>query len=185
MNENDGIVIGWLANRFPATYWEQDEAVLWAEGSDREEAVAALNERMKRASATTQAVAPANPANEQSGVSNEPIQEDRAKTDSRTRRLGMVGKRLAEAELVSHGFTNIRNLYTHRSENVVSDIYAEREGRRYWICVKARNKYAQDGKPNPCYRATQSTRKRMLKDEQDHPGTESLFECNCAPPSAS
>jgi hypothetical protein len=46
MSTDDGIVVGRLANRFRATFWERGEAVLWAEGAEREEAVAALNARM-------------------------------------------------------------------------------------------------------------------------------------------
>jgi hypothetical protein len=37
MNENDGIVIGRLADRLRATYWEQGEGVLWVEGLSPED----------------------------------------------------------------------------------------------------------------------------------------------------
>jgi hypothetical protein len=177
MNENDGIVIGRLANRFRATYWEQGEAVLWAEGRSLEEAVAALNDRMTRSNiAAIQPDAPAtSPANAQRSVSNEPMPNCRTRTAHSTRHLGMVGKWLAKSELVSHGFTSIPNLNGETTTNSGADIYAQRGERRYWICVKTRNKYAINGNANPRYKIEYSQRALLLELEQEHPGTEAAF----------
>jgi hypothetical protein len=74
-------------------------------------------------------------------------------TAGRSRRIGILGEKLAEAQLRAHGFTNVKNLnHTLRMHHPGADIYAERGGVGFWISVKARNKYAEDGKLNPRYK---------------------------------
>jgi len=59
----------------------------------------------------------------------------------RWRELGAAGEALAELLLRSNGFTHIKNLNRQQTNFPFADFYAERDGQRYVISVKARNKY--------------------------------------------
>ena len=61
-------------------------------------------------------------------------------TAARTGRLGETGEQLAGKVLDRGGFVNIRNLNREKMNFPFADIYAERNGRRYVISVKIRNK---------------------------------------------
>nr|WP_294506431.1 hypothetical protein [uncultured Rhodopila sp.] len=83
--------------------------------------------------------------------------EDRVNLDSttaeRARRIGILGEKLAEAQLRVHGFTKVKNLnHTLRINHLGADLYAERNSVGYWISVKARNKYTEGKKLNDRYK---------------------------------
>nr|WP_294545340.1 hypothetical protein [uncultured Rhodopila sp.] len=71
----------------------------------------------------------------------------------RLRRLGILGEKLAEAQLRANGFINVRNLNDSlRANHPGADLYAERNGVGYWISVKGRNKYTNDRRLNDRYK---------------------------------
>ncbi len=74
-----------------------------------------------------------------------------ASTAARSRSNGRLGERLAEQVLALNRFTNIENLNKTHINHKYADIYAEKDGERYVISVKARNKYTASGKLNPSY----------------------------------
>ena len=69
-------------------------------------------------------------------------------TAERARTLGQVGEQLAEDVLRRSGFCNVTNLNRLAPNFPYADLYAERDGRRYVISVKTRNKYQVDGSIN-------------------------------------
>lgn len=72
-------------------------------------------------------------------------------TAARSRSNGRIGEQLAEQVLELNGFTNIENLNNSKFNHKYADIYAEKDGERYVISVKARNKHTASGKINPSY----------------------------------
>lgn len=72
----------------------------------------------------------------------------------RCRLLGEFGEYiLAENLLKRNGFKEIRNLNSeHKTNQPFADIYAERDGKKYVISVKARNKFEKSGKLNSRYK---------------------------------
>jgi len=68
-----------------------------------------------------------------------------AKLDNRTarrfKRLGDIGESLTEELLTANGFANIQNLNRLKKNFPFADFYAEKDGVRYVISVKMRNKY--------------------------------------------
>lgn len=73
-------------------------------------------------------------------------------TAQRSHRLGKLGEALASLSLASAGFTNIQDL-NHLTKNYpFADFLADRDGRRFLISVKARNKFQANGKLNNRYR---------------------------------
>jgi hypothetical protein len=74
-------------------------------------------------------------------------------TASRSKQLGDIGEKLIESILARNNFTNIKNLNHHKVNFPYADIYAERDGVKYVISVKTRNKYEfGSGRINPRYK---------------------------------
>lgn len=69
----------------------------------------------------------------------------------RSRKIGSLGEQLAAQALVNNGFRNIINLNEVQVNHEYADICAERDGERYAISVKTRNKYCANGKLNSAY----------------------------------
>ncbi len=70
-------------------------------------------------------------------------------TAVRNQRLGSIGEQWAEMLLSRNGFTNIENLNNKRKNHAYADIYAEKNGERYVISVKTRNKMRASSKKKP------------------------------------
>lgn len=70
---------------------------------------------------------------------------------TRTKRLGDLGERWTEDLLSKTGFQTIRDLNKIRRNHPGGDFIADRQGKRYFITVKARNKYAQNRSLNGGY----------------------------------
>jgi Holliday junction resolvase len=79
----------------------------------------------------------------------EPMVRINPKRDSS---LGQIGERLAVEVLVKASFKNVRNLNDEKRNYPFADIYAERDGKRYVLSVKTRNKYTNHGKINDRYK---------------------------------
>ena len=73
------------------------------------------------------------------------------KEASRKKSLGELGELFAIKTLVDNEFDKIRNLNDDRMNETFADILCEKNGVRYIISVKARNKYQLNGKPNNRY----------------------------------
>lgn len=76
------------------------------------------------------------------------------KKAQKTRLLGRIGEELAPPLLEQAGFTDIQNLNAKKMNHEDADFLASREGHRYFISVKARNKWTNQGEPdlNPRYK---------------------------------
>jgi hypothetical protein len=69
----------------------------------------------------------------------------------RLRALGNWGEKKAVDLLKRAGFSVVKELNTDFPNHPFGDIYAERNGKRYVIGVKTRNKYQANGLINPTY----------------------------------
>ena len=69
----------------------------------------------------------------------------------KTRFLGVEGERLAAEVLAEHGYENISNLNYHKKNYPFADLYAEKDGKKFVISVKTRNKCTQYGGLNSSY----------------------------------
>lgn len=73
------------------------------------------------------------------------------KEASRKKSLGELGELFALKTLVDNEYDKIRNLNDINMNSEFADIYCEKNGERYVISVKARNKYQKNGKLNSQY----------------------------------
>ena len=73
------------------------------------------------------------------------------KESARKKSLGELGELFAIKTLVDAEFDKIRNLNDINMNEAFADIYCEKNGIKYVISVKARNKYQADGKINSRY----------------------------------
>jgi hypothetical protein len=78
------------------------------------------------------------------------IQKDK-EFSLRVKSLGSLGELIAIKALVDNDFERIRNLNDQRRNFPFGDLFAEKDGKRYLISVKARNKYQRDGTLNSRY----------------------------------
>ena len=76
---------------------------------------------------------------------------DNKKEASRKKSLGELGELFAIKALVNKKFDRIRNLNDQTINETFADIECEKDGLRYVISVKARNKYQKNGKSNSRY----------------------------------
>lgn len=73
------------------------------------------------------------------------------KEAARKKSLGELGELFAIKALVDYEFDKIRNLNDDHMNIQFADLYAEKDGKRIVISVKARNKYQIDGTLNSRY----------------------------------
>jgi len=73
------------------------------------------------------------------------------KEAARKKSLGELGELFAIKALVDKKFDRIRNLNDKTMNEAFADIECEKDGKRFVISVKARNKYQKDGKLNTRY----------------------------------
>ena len=73
------------------------------------------------------------------------------KEAERKKSLGELGELFAIKALVDKKFDRIRNLNDNHMNEKYADIECEKDGLRYVISVKARNKYQKNGKLNSRY----------------------------------
>ena len=76
---------------------------------------------------------------------------DNKKEAARKKSLGELGELFALKALVDKKFDRIRNLNDNLRNETFADIECEKDGLRFIISVKARNKYQKDGKLNSRY----------------------------------
>jgi len=69
----------------------------------------------------------------------------------KTRFLGVEGERLAAEVLAENGYENVSNLNHDKTNYPFADLYAEKDGKKFVISVKTRNKYTKYGALNSSY----------------------------------
>jgi hypothetical protein len=79
------------------------------------------------------------------------VREQTRERVQRKRALGDWGEKKAVGLLKRAGFRNVRDMNVESFNHPFGDIYAERDGVRYLIGVKTRNKYQVSGPINPTY----------------------------------
>lgn len=79
------------------------------------------------------------------------MNQDNKKEAARKKSLGELGELFALKALVDQKFDKIRNLNDQTMNEKYADIVAEKDGLKYVISVKSRNKYQINGKLNTRY----------------------------------
>ncbi|MCD4680013.1 MAG: hypothetical protein K8S00_06465, partial [Bacteroidales bacterium] len=88
------------------------------------------------------------------------------KEAARKKSLGELGELFAIKALVDKKFDGIRNLNDKTMNEPFADIECEKDGIRYIISVKARNKYQKDGKLNSRYNLGSNVYDKALSAEK-------------------
>jgi len=93
---------------------------------------------------------------------------DNKKEAARKKSLGELGELFALKALVDKKFDRIRNMNDSRMNEPFADIECEKDGLRYVISVKARNKYQKDGKLNSRYNLGSGVYEKALSAENKY-----------------
>ena len=91
--------------------------------------------------------------------------QNNKKEAARKKSLGELGELFAIKALVDKKFDKIRNLNDNIMNETFSDIECEKDGFRYIISVKARNKFTKAGKLNSRYNLGKSVYEKALLAE--------------------
>ncbi|MBN2864122.1 MAG: hypothetical protein JXN62_13225 [Bacteroidales bacterium] len=94
----------------------------------------------------------------------------------RFQRLGEIGELLAAQILKENRFTDIRNLNSIKKNFVFADYHAKKDGIRYLISVKARNKFENNGSLNSRYKFGKNLESKI----QRALGTDEFRDCKPA-----
>jgi hypothetical protein len=95
---------------------------------------------------------------------------DTKKEAARKKSLGELGELFALKALVDREFDRIRNLNDETMNEPFADIECERNGIRYVISVKARNKFQKNGKLNTRYNLGSDSYEKAHLAEKKHNG---------------
>jgi len=90
------------------------------------------------------------------------------KEASRKKSLGELGELFAIKAIVDKGFDKIRNLNDQKLNEPFADIFCEKNGVRYIISIKARNKYQKNGTLNTRYNLGSNVYEKVLKSEKTY-----------------
>ncbi len=90
------------------------------------------------------------------------------KEAARKKSLGELEELFALKALVDQKFDKIRNLNDQKMNEKFADIVAEKEGVKYVISVKARNKYQVNGKLNTRYNLGSNAYEKALYTEEKY-----------------
>jgi hypothetical protein len=90
------------------------------------------------------------------------------KEASRKKSLGELGELFALKSLVDKKFDRIRNLNDDLMNETFADISCEKDGVKYIISVKARNKYQKNGKLNTRYNLGKEVYEKALAAEKKY-----------------
>jgi hypothetical protein len=93
---------------------------------------------------------------------------DNKKEAARKKSLGELGELFALKALVDNKFDGIRNLNDNKRNEAFADILCEKDGVRYIISVKARNKLQKNGKLNPRYNLGDKVYEKALSAEKKY-----------------
>jgi hypothetical protein len=90
------------------------------------------------------------------------------KEAARKKSLGELGELFAIKALVDKKFDRIRNLNDNLMNETFADIECEKDGLKYVISVKARNKYQKNGKLNTRYNLGANVYEKALSAEKKY-----------------
>jgi hypothetical protein len=90
------------------------------------------------------------------------------KEAARKKSLGELGELFALKALVDNKFDRIRNLNDDKRNEAFADILCEKDGVRYIISVKTRNKFQKNGKLNPRYNLGEKVYEKALSAEKKY-----------------
>lgn len=90
------------------------------------------------------------------------------KEAARKKSLGELGELFAIKALVDKKFDRIRNLNDNLMNETFADIECEKDGLKYVISVKARNKYQKDGRLNTRYNLGANVYEKALSAEKKY-----------------
>ena len=80
------------------------------------------------------------------------MKKDSIKKAKKIKALGELGELIGIKALVDDGFTRVCNLNDKKNNFPYADLYAEKNGKKYVISIKARNKIQLNGKINSSYK---------------------------------
>ena len=87
------------------------------------------------------------------------------KEAARKKSLGELGELFALKALVDKEFDRIRNLNDQTMNEPFADLVCEKDGQKYVISVKSRNKFQKNGKLNTRYNLGKDVHERALASE--------------------
>jgi hypothetical protein len=90
------------------------------------------------------------------------------KEAARKKSLGELGELFAIKALVDNKFDRIRNLNDHSMNETFADIACEKDGEKYVVSVKARNKFQKNGKLNTRYNLGSNVNEKASASEKKH-----------------
>lgn len=90
------------------------------------------------------------------------------KEAARKKSLGELGELFALKALVDNKFDRIRNLNDHAMNETFADIVCEKDGEKYVVSVKARNKFQKNGKLNTRYNLGKNVYEKALVSEKKY-----------------
>ncbi len=90
------------------------------------------------------------------------------KEASRKKSLGELGELFALKSLVDKKFDRIRNLNDDSMNEAFADISCEKDGIKYIISVKARNKFQKNGKLNTRYNLGKKVYEKAVASEKKY-----------------
>ena len=90
------------------------------------------------------------------------------KEASRKKSLGELGELFALKALVDNKFDRIRNLNDDAMNETFADISCEKDGEKFIISVKARNKFQKNGKLNTRYNLGKDVYQKALASEKKY-----------------
>jgi hypothetical protein len=90
------------------------------------------------------------------------------KEASRKKSLGELGELFALKALVDNKFDRIRNLNDDAINEPFADISCEKDGEKYILSVKARNKFQKNGKLNTRYNLGKDVYSKALASEKKY-----------------
>ena len=96
------------------------------------------------------------------------MDNEKIKEAARKKSLGELGELFAIKALVDKKFDRIRNLNDKIMNEAFADIECEKDGVRYVISVKARNKFQKNGKLNTRYNLGSDAYKKAKIAEQNY-----------------
>ena len=95
-------------------------------------------------------------------------EENRKKEASRKKSLGELGELFGIKALVDNSFDTIVNLNDKKMNYPFADLYAEKNGKKYIISIKARNKYQKNHSLNSRYNLGTNAYKNAAAAEKEY-----------------
>ncbi len=93
---------------------------------------------------------------------------EKEKEAARKKSLGELGELFAIKALVDKEFDRVRNLNDRQVNEPFADIECEKDGKKYIVSVKARNKFQIDGKLNSRYNLGTNAYEKAAASEKKH-----------------